>query len=185
MNELVDPIPSWWLNGHPQRIIIHWTAGTYKATSDDRQHYHIIIEGDGALVKGVHTIAANDSTGDGVYAAHTRGANTKAIGIALAGMAGSKEHPFDPGDYPITPIQWKTLIAALVQFCARYQITPLKSTVLSHGEVEKTLSIPQRGKWDVSVSPLNGEYLAPAKVGNLLREKVEGLLAVRRAQVSA
>lgn len=140
------PIPLAWLDGHPSRIVIHWSAGGHKATSDDRQHYHFIIEGDGHLVRGVHPISANDSTGDGIYAAHTRGANTKTIGIALAAMRDSRERPFSPGDSPITLAQWGMLIAALVQLCSRFRIEPTPATVLSHAEVEKNLGIQQRGK---------------------------------------
>ena len=30
-----------------KRIIIHWTAGNYKANATDKKSYHYIVEGDG------------------------------------------------------------------------------------------------------------------------------------------
>ena len=71
-----------------KRIIIHWTAGSHKASSVDKEHYHMIVNGDGTVVNGDHKIEDNLSTADGVYAAHTKGANTGAIGVAMAGMLG-------------------------------------------------------------------------------------------------
>jgi len=80
VNKLVD--------AHPERVIFHWTAGVGQANSDDKNHYHLIIERDGTPVFGFNTIADNDSTRDRRYAAHTRGLNTKSIGVAV-----SSNHP--------------------------------------------------------------------------------------------
>ena len=74
--------PSWMPKCKMDRIILHWTAGAYTASSIDKQHYHILVEGDGGLVRGDHTIDDNVNTKDDDYAAHTRGANTRAIGVS-------------------------------------------------------------------------------------------------------
>lgn len=34
----------------------HWTAGNHKANAKDRSHYHVLIEGDGAIVYGVDIV---------------------------------------------------------------------------------------------------------------------------------
>ena len=57
-----------------QRIIFHWSAGGYRCSEIDKEHYHFIVEGDGTVVKGDHEVSDNINTGDGDYAAHTRGA---------------------------------------------------------------------------------------------------------------
>ena len=70
-------------------VTLHWTAGAYVASAADKEHYHIIVESDGKLVRGDKPISANVSTADDNYAAHTASANTKNIGIACGCMAGA------------------------------------------------------------------------------------------------
>jgi hypothetical protein len=172
----MTPIPSDWLAGKPKRIIIHWTAGSHSPSTDDFQHYHLIIDGLGKWHRGRHSIADNDSTSDGTYAAHTRGANTRAIGIALCGMSGSKERPFTPGPFPLRPVQWAALYAGCAQIVRNYPITVTRTTLLTHAEVQPTLGIPQRGKWDITVHPETGNLTDPLTVGDYIRDRVMGLL---------
>ena len=73
------------------RVICHWTAGRHRANGLDRQHYHILIEGDGRLVRGVPTIDLNAEPVKPGYAAHTRNCNGGSIGVALCGMVGARE----------------------------------------------------------------------------------------------
>lgn len=155
-----------------QRIIFHWTAGAHTASEYDREHYHILINGDGKLVRGTLPISANVSTSDGQYAAHTKNCNTGSIGVALAAMANAVENPFDPGPYPITRAQWNALVAVLADLCEAYGIPVTPETVLSHAEVQDTLDIAQSGKWDISFPPLT-----PREVGDAMRERVQKLLA--------
>ncbi|MFW5834406.1 MAG: peptidoglycan-binding domain-containing protein, partial [Pseudomonadota bacterium] len=61
--------PDWLVPARVRRVVVHWTGGNQRASSEDREHYHILIEGDGTVVRGRHPIDANDKTGDGVYAA--------------------------------------------------------------------------------------------------------------------
>ncbi|MDH2092725.1 N-acetylmuramoyl-L-alanine amidase, partial [Rhizobium pusense] len=50
-------VPADWMpSAKMDRIICHWTAGTHKATEFDRGHYHILIEADGNLVRGIPSI---------------------------------------------------------------------------------------------------------------------------------
>src|SRR5262245_10506405 len=99
-------IPSAWLpKCSMKRIVVHWTAGANQASALDKEHYHIIWNADGTAVRGDHTIDDNLNTADGDYAAHTRGTNTGAIGVSLAGMAGAIPSPFNPGKFPLTKKQ--------------------------------------------------------------------------------
>jgi hypothetical protein len=157
------------------RIICHWTAGKYNASADDKYHYHILIEEDGKLVRGVHSIRDNVSTADHKYAAHTRGANTGSIGVSVCCMSGAEERPFKPGSYPMTKRQWEVMIAVVAELCRNYGIEPLPHTVLGHGEVQKTLGATQKGKWDPMKLPWEPN-LTSTEVGNLLRNSVRALL---------
>jgi len=163
------------------RIIIHWTAGVNKATATDKRHYHIIVEGDGNIVAGNHPVSANDpirSPNDGsTYAAHTRGANTKAIGVAMAGMRGAKERPFDHGLSPITSVQVAALVAEVARLCRLHGIPVTRENVLTHAEVQSTLGIAQRAKWDVKWLPGMPTAVDAHEIGDTLRERVATSLA--------
>ncbi|MDX1656060.1 MAG: N-acetylmuramoyl-L-alanine amidase [Candidatus Competibacteraceae bacterium] len=158
-----------------QRIVCHWTAGGHKATELDRKHYHILVEGDGTLVQGFHSIKDNESTRDGRYAAHTRLKNTRSIGIAVCCMAGARQSPFDPGRFPMTEKQWRTMAAVATELCRAYRIEVKPTAVLGHGEVERQLGIRQRGKWDPMVLPWDPQRDA-REVGDRFRDLVSAYL---------
>jgi hypothetical protein len=160
-----------------KRIIAHWSEGRHKANDTDREHYHVLVEGGKTprLVRGEHSIADNASTGDGVYAAHTRGCNTGSIGIALCGMMGCEEFPFEAGPEPITEAQWHLMVDAIAVLCQRYGIPVTPQTVLCHGEVQANLGIKQRGKWDPMRWPWASE-VPGHRIGDLLRAAVRDAL---------
>lgn len=167
-----------------QRIILHWSAGGHAVSALDRQHYHYIIDGDGQIVAGHHAPEANAGPlRAGRYAAHTLNTNTGSIGVALAAMAGAVERPFDPGRAPITDAQVAALATLCAQLCAQYRIPVTRRTVLSHAEVQTTLGIVQRGKWDVTWLPGMDAPGAPVAVGDLLRERIRSV--VRQGEATA
>lgn len=151
------------------RIILHWTAGTNKASKLDKQHYHFIVEGDGTVVAGDLPPEANLSTKDGTYAAHTLNCNTGSIGVALAAMAGAREAPFTAGRFPITPQQPKALARLVAKLCQSYSIPVTRETVLTHAEVQPTLKIAQRGKWDITWLPGMSKPEGAVQTGDWLR----------------
>ncbi len=155
-----------------KRIIIHWTAGGHNPTATDLEHYHEVIDGKGNVHTGEHPIADNASTADGDYAAHTRGCNTGSIGIAVAAMAGAVERPFSAGRYPVTNDQVAALCARVAYLAKLFGIPVTRETILTHAEVERTLGIAQRGKWDITWLPgmkAPGDAIA---VGDQLRAKI-------------
>lgn len=155
-----------------ERIIVHWTAGAYAVSQTDVEHYHIVVDGDGRLVRGDKSIKANVSTSDADgYAAHTKSCNSGSIGISAACMAGAIENPFDAGAYPLKPVQWETLAQVAAELCARYEIKVTPQTVLQHGEVEDNLGIAQDGKWDILKLSWEPGWSA-ADVGNAFRDEV-------------
>lgn len=171
------PIPTAWLDSAKMaRIICHWTAGSYSVSEIDKEHYHFIIGGDGVPVRGDHAVMDNVNTADGDYAAHTLNCNTGSIGISLACMAGAVESPFNPGPYPMRQGQWDVLVRAVAQLCQHYKIAVTPKTVLSHAEVQGTLGITQRGKWDYTRLPFIPTVTGAVNVGNMLRAEVSAYL---------
>jgi N-acetyl-anhydromuramyl-L-alanine amidase AmpD len=150
------------------RIVFHWTAGRHVANAGDRKHYHILIEGTGDLVRGP-SIALNASPVRPGYAAHTLNCNGGAIGVALCGMIGAQERPFDPGTEPITQAQWDKLALVIRDLCRFYGIPVSPRTVLSHAEVQRTLGIKQRAKWDVARLPFDLGTVGATDIGDEMR----------------
>ena len=161
----------WMPNCAMKRVIFHWTVGRYKANDFEKEHYHFLIEGDGKVVRGEHSIADNVSTADGSYAAHTLGCNTGSIGIAACCMMNCKESPFQAGPCPMTETQFEAMAEVAAELCKFYDIPVTPQTVLGHGEVQINLGIKQRGKWDAMVMPWSAR-LNSSQVGDSFRTLV-------------
>ena len=169
-----------WMPQVPMRgIVVHWTGGTHTASANDRSHYHVLIEGDGEVVRGKPSIALNASTGLGKgYAAHTRGLNTGWIGVSLCCMGGNdvRESPFNAGKWPMTRAQWDKLPLVLAALCHRYKIAVTPQTVLSHAEVQGTLGRPQLGKWDITRLAFDPSVQGAKACGDLFRRNTLALM---------
>jgi hypothetical protein len=180
LEESVDPpvavgdiIPAGWLDSSDMTYVtLHWSAGAYTASAADKEHYHICIESDGTLVRGDHPIGDNVSTADDTYAAHTNQANTKNIGISCCCMAGAVESPFDAGKYPLTKKQWLIAAKVAAELGRHYGIAPDRTQMLSHGEWQSTMGVPQSGKWDVNKLPWS-PGLDKSEVNDLWRSIVK------------
>ena len=156
-----------------KRIIPHWTAGTWTCSSLDKKHYHLIIDGDGVIHKGDHAIEDNLNCSDGDYAAHTRGLNTGSIGVALCGMHGAVESPFNAGAYPLKQGQLDVLYTLCAELIDEYGIPLTRKTVLTHAEVQPTLGVAQSGKWDITWLPGDEKPGDPVEVGDRIRYGIE------------
>ena len=172
-------IPADWMPAaQMNRVIVHWTAGNHRASGLDRRHYHILIEGDGKFVRGIPSIDKNDARGvKPGYAAHTLNCNTGSIGVSLCCMAGAVERPFKAGTAPMTRAQWDALPAVLVDLCRRYSIAVTPRTVLSHAEVQGTLGIKQRGKWDITRLAFDLAVVGATACGDHFRSSTSSLLS--------
>jgi hypothetical protein len=135
------------------RVVLHWTAGTNKASALDKDHYHVLVEGDGTVVYGNHAIDANAKPVREPRASHTRNLNTGSIGVSLCGMRDAVERPFSPGPSPLTIEQWQVAAEVVAELCAKYQIAVTPRSVLAHGEVQSVLGVAQLQKWDPLVLP--------------------------------
>ena len=170
-------LPADWLPNVPmRRVICHWTAGAYVAGETDIEAYHILIEGSGALVRGRPSIALNSGRVKSGYAAHTLNCNSGSIGVSLCCMADARERPFRAGRYPMTRTQWDALVVVVAELCRYYKIKVTPRTVLSHAEVEDTLGIKQRGKWDYARLPFDPGVVGPRACGDKLRREVSAAM---------
>lgn len=174
MTKLLNPA---WLQPVKMRAIVaHWSAGGHTVSAIDKQHYHFIVGGKGDVVKGDEDIAANVSTSDGDYAAHTRGFNTGVIGVSMACMAGAVENPFNAGKFPMTKTQWDVLMRVIAELAAFYKIPVTDKTILSHAEVQPNLKIQQAGKWDFTRLAFDPSVKGAKACGDRMRSEVSALL---------
>jgi hypothetical protein len=160
-----------------ERIICHWTAGSYNPNDQDKEHYHFIIDGNGKVIEGDYKPEANISTSDADgYAAHTRACNTGSIGVSIAAMAGAVESPFNAGPYPIRAVQWSAMVSKVAALAKQYGIAVTPKTILTHAEVQGTLGIQQAGKWDIARLPFEPGLVGAKAVGDKLRADVSAVL---------
>jgi len=169
-------IPEAWLTpALIDKCICHWTAGSYVVSSTDRDHYHCILGqevsgGPIVAVKGDHTPADNDYTGDDDYAAHCKNCNTGSYGLSVACMAGAVEGG-SSGQYPLTQHLWDALVVGAADVRVAYELEVSQRTVLFHSEVQEVYGKPQEGKWDIDYLPFSPD-LSPEEVHHQFRERV-------------
>lgn len=155
-------------------VVWHWTAGANGLIELERNSYNFLTDTKGNLYDGNHTIAEQVaySVSGNVGASHTRGMNTGWIGISQDAMGGANGWPMNWGSNPIT---WEGIDAMLektMEICQEYKIPPSKWTTLSHAEVQPTLGVQQKNKWDYMVLPGDTGPRDPVIVGDILRKRM-------------
>ena len=154
-----------------KKIIIHWTAGANSPNSIDKMHYHYLIDSKGEVSKGVYRPEDNLDCTDGMYAQHTGGGNTGAIGVAFCGMLGFVSSS-NQGKYPLVKKQCEAGFKFLAELSKKYNIPITSKTVMTHYEFglanPKTTSA---GKIDIVFLPPYPEVGKP-KVGDFIRNKI-------------
>ncbi|WP_226781977.1 peptidoglycan-binding domain-containing protein [Oceaniglobus trochenteri] len=160
---------------HPSglhRIHWHWTAGAYGVIDMERRAYNELIDQDGNVWDGLFRPEAQANYRVGRAASHTLDANTGAIGLSVDAMAGAQERPFFAGRAPVTWPQVHALCERTAQHCAMYDIPVSRWSVLSHAEIQPTLGIRQRNKWDITWLPDMSAPGDPVQIGDRLRDMV-------------
>lgn len=167
-------LPYAWLpQAKVERIVVHWTAGGHTASLFDRAFYHLLIEADGSVKRGLIPI------GQAPWPSHTRGLNTHSVGIALCAMGNAVEWPFHAGGCPVTVAQAEALPQVSAQVLKAYGLPVTPRTQLCHAEVTDTYGILQHGKWDIGWIPgipLPGGRPNAALIGHWVREKTQAHL---------
>ena len=175
-------IPALWLpRVRMDRLHLHWPASSYAAGSNGN-HYHFLVDGDPKLVRGRSVEGQVPPLVSGKYCAHTLNANSRAIAIAICGMAGAV-FGGSHGQYPLKRAQWDMTVRASAEIVDHFSIPIDRNHTLSHAEVEANLGIAQRGNWDVAELSFDRDYtrgLSPAaaarKVGDRYRDEIKALL---------
>jgi len=172
-------IPSAWMpKAKMSRIHIHWTAGGYNANATDKKSYHILVQGDGTLIRGDRSIKANEPGSGMTPASHTLNANTGAIGVSMCCMGGKgvTENPFAAGKFPLTRVQWDKMVEVVAELAKQYRIPVTSKTILTHAEVQPNLGIKQKQKWDVTRVAFDSTLVGHKAVGDRIRAGVAAAL---------
>lgn len=154
-----------------KRIIIHWTAGSYKPNEHEKECYHFLVDDLGKIYEGTCKPEDNENCNDGKYAPHTGGGNTGSIGVALCGMNGFKNRE-NVGKYPLTKIQCETAFNLIAKLCKKYGILVTNKTVMTHYEFG--LAKPKTssgGKIDIIYLPCY-PTVRQSEIGDYIRNKV-------------
>lgn len=155
------------------KIIIHWTAGTYQPNTTDLEHYHFLIDGEGKKHNGKYKPEDNENCNDGKYAAHTGGGNTGAIGVSMCAMAGFNSTA-SCGNYPITPVQLEACFKLCAELCKKYNI-PVEN-VWTHYEFGiNHPDTTSHGKIDIIYLPPY-PLVKRNEVGGFIRSKIRWYL---------
>jgi len=95
----------------------------------------------------------------------------------MACMRDAIERPFNAGISPMTKVQWDQMILVIADLCRFYKIAVTPRTVLSHAEVQGTLRIQQRGKWDFTHLPFDPAQPVGANAcGDRMRREVSAAM---------
>jgi peptidoglycan hydrolase-like protein with peptidoglycan-binding domain len=161
------------------RIVWHHTGGTYTPNGTDKRAYHRLIDGDGQVHDGVFEIEANapGKIRRDAYAAHVWNLNTGSIGLAICAMGRGVWSDPSGGRWPVKPVQVDALVLETVRLCRAYGIPVNGRTVLSHAEVEPTLGVKQRNKWDFDYPIRTVRSRDPIAIGDELRQEVMRAMA--------
>ncbi|GAC1651838.1 MAG: hypothetical protein NVS9B12_00610 [Vulcanimicrobiaceae bacterium] len=166
--------------GRIDRLYLHWSAHGYR---DVFPAYHFCIAKDAddeIVVVQTNALEVNmrdvRQDPDRPSAAHTRGRNSFALGVAIMGMAGAS--PQDFGPYPLT----QALIEGLAVVCARlvrfYSIALDPGHVLTHAEAavaDGYFGTAPDERWDIArlaAAPHALEPLEALRAGNRLRDEI-------------
>lgn len=157
-------------------VVWHWTAGANGLIELEKDAYNFLTDTKGNIYDGNSTIAEQVMYDwrKGIGASHTKSMNTGWIGISQDAMAGAEEtNPITWGSHPIT---WEGIDAMLkhtAELHEEYGFPISRWTTLSHAEVQPTLGIKQRWKWDYKVLPGDTVARDPIEVGDILRNRLK------------
>ncbi len=158
-------------------IVMHWTAGGYRASNVDLDHYHYLVE-PGAVLVGKFNVNSNrPPLLPNRYAEHTAKLNDLMIGVSMTGMFGAV--PNNLGRFPLTKTQWDTSVDLCAELCHFFNLPVTERTVLGHCEVARVYGRPQGGKWDPWTQNKNWPWTigkSVRQIGDEFRFNVEGKL---------
>lgn len=157
------------------RIHWHWTAGSYGPGREDIKHYNDLFDERGNHYDGAARAEhqANYDWRRGIGVSHTLNANTGAVGLAVTAMSGADGWPsLRWGSYPLTWAGIDAMLQRTADYCSEFDIPVTRWSTLSHAEVQPTLGIRQKNKWDFMVLPGMDEVMNAVLCGDILRKRL-------------
>lgn len=158
------------------RLTGHHAASGYTPSKEALEAYHRLIDGDGQVILGNHPIEDNlpgKPLTRGSYAAHTRGLNTANIGVAILAMRNGMWANPSGGSSPVRLVQVDAYCKLMAELAIDYSIVVDRRFCLTHAEVQPTLGVPQRNKWDFDYDPRYRTTLRdPLAIGDELRQEI-------------
>jgi hypothetical protein len=155
-------------------VVWHWTAGANGLIELEKEAYNFLTDTKGNIYDGNSTIAEQVMYDwrKGIGASHTKSMNTGWVGVSQDAMAGANGWPMKWGSHPITWEGTDAMLEKTWEICCEYNIPVSPWTTLSHAEVQQTLGVAQRNKWDYMVLPCYGKPSDAVKIGNVLRARM-------------
>ena len=155
-------------------VVWHWTAGANGLIELEKEAYNFLTDTKGNIYDGNSTIAEQVMYDwrKGIGASHTKSMNTGWVGVSQDAMAGANGWPMKWGSHPITWEGTDAMLEKTWEICCEYNIPVSPWTTLSHAEVQQTLGVAQRNKWDYMVLPCYDKPSDAVKIGNVLRARM-------------
>jgi hypothetical protein len=155
-------------------VVWHWTAGANGLIELEKEAYNFLTDTKGNIYDGNSTIAEQVMYDwrKGIGASHTKSMNTGWVGVSQDAMAGANGWPMKWGSHPITWEGTDAMLEKTWEICCEYNIPVSPWTTLSHAEVQQTLGVAQRNKWDYMVLPGYDKPSDAVKIGNVLRARM-------------
>ena len=165
--------------GTLRTIVLHWTAGDYDTVFPA---YHFCISGAREIViAATHDLTANmrdvRAAGDDDYAAHTRGRNSFAAGIAICAMRDAT--PADFGAFALTDAQIDAMCRVSARLVRHYgmRVTDVRTHAEAACEDGYFGAADSGVRWDIARLRPSPASLVPAEaaaVGDELRARIAG-----------
>jgi peptidoglycan hydrolase-like protein with peptidoglycan-binding domain len=168
------------------RLVMHHTGGAHRPNTTDLRAYHRVTDGTGRVHAGKFAVEANapGRIQRGQHAAHTLNLNTGSIGAAIAAMGeGQWATPSASKWFP-TATQIDGFLMDCAKLCEEWHIPVQRETCLSHAEVQITLRVTQRNKWDFDYpfAFIKTNTRDPVAIGDELRQEIRRIIQGLPAQ---
>ena len=156
-------------------IVMHWTAGANGLIELEKNAYNFLYTNSGEVHDGNSTVAEQVAYNwsKKVGASHTRSMNTGWIGCSLDAMAGATQADPTGGSATITWEGVDAMLEHVMELCEEYDVPVSRWTTLTHAEVQQTLGVKQKNKWDYMFLPEDKSGFQDAvEVGDRMRDRM-------------
>lgn len=162
------------------RITGHHAASGYTPSKESLEAYHKLIDGDGQVIDGNHAIEDNapgKPLNKGAYAPHTWKLNSGNIGVSILAMRQGLWASPAGGTNPVRLVQVDAYCKEVASLAIDYSIPADRRFMLTHAEVQPTLGVTQKNKWDFDYDPrYRSKSRDPIAIGDELRQEIARIM---------